>query len=370
MAKGQGRSSGQGVKLLYIRDYLYTHATKEHPKNAKDISKYLASMGVSASVKTIYNDILRLQIDFGVPIEYNPSKWGYYITQPQFEPYELRLLVDCVQSAKFLTENMAVQLTKKIKQLADVYTKDSLNRQAYVSNRVRNMNEEAMRGLDCIYEAISRDKKISFRYFKYTPSRDKPKQYTKHNGSSVIKVSPYLVVWDGERHVLIAYTEHEGNPAITPICADRIEQLMVLDEPRGGKDTIRESGLLEFKFRPFGIGMFSEGITTVQLLAHNNCATDIVEKFGTDIAMIPYDESHFTVSLQVELTPLFYNWLSFYPGRIKALSPPQAIETMQALTIALADSYDVFSNKMLLNFLLAGMVGGEKELLDNQNLPL
>lgn len=106
MAKGQGRSSGQGVKLLYIRDYLYTHATKEHPKNAKDISKYLASMGVSASVKTIYNDILRLQIDFGVPIEYNPSKWGYYITQPQFEPYELRLLVDCVQSAKFLTENV------------------------------------------------------------------------------------------------------------------------------------------------------------------------------------------------------------------------------------------------------------------------
>ena len=142
MAKGQGRSSGQGVKLLYIRDYLYTHATKEHPKNAKDISKYLASMGVSASVKTIYNDILRLQIDFGVPIEYNPSKWGYYITQPQFEPYELRLLVDCVQSAKFLTENMAVQLTKKIKQLADVYTKDSLNRQAYVSNRVRNMNRK------------------------------------------------------------------------------------------------------------------------------------------------------------------------------------------------------------------------------------
>ena len=337
MAKGQGRSSGQGVKLLYIRDYLYTHATKEHPKNAKDISKYLASMGVSASVKTIYNDILRLQIDFGVPIEYNPSKWGYYITQPQFEPYELRLLVDCVQSAKFLTE---------IKQLADVYTKDSLNRQAYVSNRVRNMNEEAMRGLDCIYEAISRDKKISFRYFKYTPSRDKPKQYTKHNGSSVITVSPYLVVWDGERHVLIAYTEHEGNPAITPICADRIEQVMVLDEPRGGKDTIRESGLLEFKFRPFGIGMFSEGITTVQLLAHNNCATDIVEKFGTDIAMIPYDESHFTVSLQVELTPLFYNWLSFYPGRIKALSPPQSIRYLRA-NVCRNRWIEVFSTPLL-----------------------
>ena len=263
MAKGQGRSSGQGVKLLYIRDYLYTHATKEHPKNAKDISKYLASMGVSASVKTIYNDILRLQIDFGVPIEYNPSKWGYYITQPQFEPYELRLLVDCVQSAKFLTENMAVQLTKKIKQLADVYTKDSLNRQAYVSNRVRNMNEEAMRGLDCIYEAISRDKKISFRYFKYTPSRDKPKQYTKHNGSSVITVSPYLVVWDGERHVLIAYTEHEGNPAIAAICADRIEQVMVLDEPSMGLSPIYVNEIFDI------IQQINKDGTTVLLVEQN-----------------------------------------------------------------------------------------------------
>ena len=81
MAKGQGRSSGQGVKLLYIRDYLYTYTNRENPKNAKHIVEYLASKGIEASPKTIYNDILRLQIDFGVPVEYNPSKWGYYITQ-------------------------------------------------------------------------------------------------------------------------------------------------------------------------------------------------------------------------------------------------------------------------------------------------
>ena len=69
MAKGQGRSSGQGVKLLYIRDYLYHYATKEHPKNAKAICDYLMTKGIDASPKTIYNDILRLQIDFGVPVE-------------------------------------------------------------------------------------------------------------------------------------------------------------------------------------------------------------------------------------------------------------------------------------------------------------
>ena len=362
MAEGQGRSSGQGVKLLYIRDYLYAHATKERPKNAKHIVDYLASKGISASVKTIYNDILRLQIDFGVPVEYNPQKWGYYITEPQFEPYELRLLVDSVQSAKFLTDKMAAQLSEKIKGLADVYTKDSLNRQAYVSNRVRNMNEAAMKGLDCIYEAISKDRKISCRYFKYTSSKDNPRLYSKMNGSTIISVSPYLVVWDGDRHILFAYVEKNGQSAITTMCADRLEQVKVLDEPRAGKEIIRKSGLLEYKFKPFGIMAYSQGPTMVRLLVHNDCANDLIEKFGTDLILVPHDESHFTVTLQLELTPLFYNWVSLYPTKIKILSPEPAVQAMQALAIGLADTYEVFSDPQLLEFLLMGMVDGEKDL--------
>ena len=87
MAQGQGRSSKQGVKLLYIRDYLYTHTNKDNPKNAKHIVGYLASKGIAAKEKTIYNDILRLQIDFGVPVEYNPKKWGY----PAFKNKQLNV---------------------------------------------------------------------------------------------------------------------------------------------------------------------------------------------------------------------------------------------------------------------------------------
>ena len=97
MAEGQGRSSNQGVKLLYIRDYLRKYTDKEHPKSAADIKEFLASKGIKADRKTIYNDILRLQMDFQEPIEYNKQKWGYYITQPQFTAKELRMLVDCVQ---------------------------------------------------------------------------------------------------------------------------------------------------------------------------------------------------------------------------------------------------------------------------------
>ena len=95
-----GRSSGQGVKLLYIRDFLYAHATKEHPQNANRIQDYLLTKNIEASTKTIYNDILRLHDDFGVPVVYDAKRWGYYITEPEFKPYELRLMVDSIQSSK------------------------------------------------------------------------------------------------------------------------------------------------------------------------------------------------------------------------------------------------------------------------------
>ena len=123
-----GRSSGQGVKLLYIRDFLYANATKEHPQNANRIQDFLMTKDIEASTKTIYNDIVRLRDDFGVPIVYDAKRWGYYITQPQFEPYELRLMVDSIQSSKFITQTEARTISHKIVKLADVYTKESLNR--------------------------------------------------------------------------------------------------------------------------------------------------------------------------------------------------------------------------------------------------
>ena len=160
MAEGQGRSSGQGVKLLYIRDFLYAHATKEHPQNANRIQDFLMSKGIDASVKTIYNDIMRLRYDFGVPVKYNASKWGYYITKPEFEPYELRLMVDSIQASKFITQTEARTISQKISKLADVYTKESLSRNAYVTDRVRSMNDSVVKDADRIHQAIAENRKV------------------------------------------------------------------------------------------------------------------------------------------------------------------------------------------------------------------
>ena len=81
------------MKLLLIRDYLYKRTNKDNPKNARQIAEFLASKGIKSSVKTIYNDIFLLQHDFGLPVEYNAKKWGYYIAKLQLDGAELASLL-------------------------------------------------------------------------------------------------------------------------------------------------------------------------------------------------------------------------------------------------------------------------------------
>ena len=332
MAKGQGRSSGQGVKLLYIRDYLYTHTNKDNPKNAKHIVSYLASKGIAAKEKTIYNDILRLQIDFGVPVEYNPKKWGYYITKPQFEPYELRLMVDSIQSSKFITQEKAREISNKIKKMADIYTKESLNRQAYVAGRVRSLNESVVKDADHIHEAIATDRKIAFRYFHYTPNKDNPQTYSK-SGERII-VSPYALMWNDGNYYLYAY---DGKKFRT-YRVDRMEgiSLPLLDKRDGG-DEYDKKNLTDQRAKVFS--MYHGEAYNVRIRVHNRLADAVIDQFGKDTIMVPYDDNHFTVNVPVELSPPFYAWVATFGKSMKILSPEPAVEGMKKFLQKASEMY-------------------------------
>ena len=333
MAEGQGRSSGQGVKLLYIRDFLYAQATKENPKNAKHIVKYLASHGIPATPKTIYNDILRLQVDFGVPVEYDHHKWGYCITTPQFEPYELRLMVDSVQSSKFITQKKSDEITKKIKGLADVYTKGSLERRAIVPDRVRSMNESVVSDADRIHEAIAEDKKISFQYFHYTPNKDKPKNYSKKGDKYT--VSPFTLSWNNGNYYLYA---HDGNK-FRYFRVDRMESISEpLQDRREHKDEYNAHHLTHPKVKVFD--MYSGEEYTVRLRVQNRLADAVIDKFGKDIIMIPHDQSHFTVSVPVEVSPPFFAWVATFGRSMKILSPEPVVEKMKEFLNKAIEMYE------------------------------
>ncbi|MBR5570558.1 MAG: WYL domain-containing protein [Oscillospiraceae bacterium] len=334
MAEGQGRSSGQGVKLLYIRDYLYKHATKEHPKNANDICDYLLTKEIESSPKTIYNDITRLRYDFGVPVEYNASKWGYYITKPEFEPHELRLMVDSIQASKFITQAEARTISQKIVKLADVYTKESLTRNAYVADRVRSMNESVVRDADRLHRAIAENRKIGFRYFHYTPSKENPKQYSKKGDLYI--VSPYGLLWDNGNYYLYAYITEKNEFHTFRI--DRMERITnPLPEKRDGEAEFKKERITNQAFKVFQ--QYHGEQANVRIRFINRLADAVIDQFGKEIMLIPTDEKHFTATLPVELSPPFYAWVATFGRGAKILTPQIAIDGMRTFIEKVSDMY-------------------------------
>lgn len=323
MAKGQGRSSGQGVKLLYIRDYLYKHATKEHPKNANAICDYLMTKGIDASPKTIYNDILRLQIDFGVPVEYNPKKWGYYITEPEFEPHELRLMVDCVQAATFITQGEAQAITNKIKKLSNVYDREALDRPAAVKNRIYRVEDSVVRKADIIHKAIAKRKKISFRYFKYIADRSTHKAYyLDEKGSDIFIISPRRLLWDNGEYFVERYRNDDY--WFPQFEVQRMSDVKILSaDIDTTEDDTRER--IKADMAKWGDVLFgSERAITIRF--RNSCAREVLEAFGDDTITIPLDKHHFTVTIKERCNTDFYAWLSQFGCAAKIISPQSAAE--------------------------------------------
>ena len=336
-----GRSSGQGVKLLYIRDYLYAHATKEHPKNARHIKDFLMSKGIEAHEKTIYNDILRLQTDFLVPIEYDAKRWGYYITTPIFEPYELRLMVDSIQSSKFITQKEASTITQKISGLADIYTKESLNRVAYVSDRVRSKNDRVVKDADRIHKAIAQNRKIGFRYFHYTPSRDNPKKFSKSGDMYV--VSPYALLWDNGNYYLYAYLTEKK--AFRTFRIDRMESISLpLLEERDGEKEFKVKALTTQEYKVFQ--MYHGDQMKVRVRFSNHLADAVLDQFGKNVILVPDDEKHFIATLPVEISPPFFGWIATFGRGAKILHPDKAIEKMREFIEKLNDMYNDDGEKL------------------------
>ena len=188
------KSPNQKLKLLYLMEILLQQTDERHPMTVPEMIAQLAQRGVSAERKSIYGDLEALRT-FGLDIVQAKSKTtGYYVGTRAFETPELKLLVDSVQSSKFITHKKTLALIKKIEGLASIYDAQLLQRQVYVHGRVKSMNESVYYNVDEISDAISRDRQIRFHYFEYTIS--KQRRYRKEGAFYV--VSPLALMWDNE----------------------------------------------------------------------------------------------------------------------------------------------------------------------------
>lgn len=314
----KGRSTGQSVKLLIILDYLYSHTNADHYVNSKDIIAHLASHGINADRKTIFTDIDKIQYDYGVEIERHNRK-GYRIAKPKFEPHELRLMIDSVQSARFITETEAATITSKIKDLADIYTKPTLERKAFVSERISNMKESVVSRTDIIHEAISRDAQISFKYVHYNPSlRGDSKRYSR-NGEPYV-VSPFALYWNNGNYYLYAYLAEKEQMRFFRI--DRMESIKLDSAKREGHDLFNEDTLRkQRKAKVFD--MYRGDAVNVTLRGNKKIADAVMDAFGSKTMIMPLDEDHFTANVYVEVSPTFFAWVSTFGGKLAITNPPE-----------------------------------------------
>ena len=265
-------------------------------------------------------------------IEYSAKHRGYLLMNPPFEPYELRLIVDSVQSSKFITREKAREITGKVRKLAGKDTAETLIHENIVANRVRSMNDSVVKDADRIHQAIKMDSKIGFRYFHYTPGMEGKKKYSK-DGEQLI-VSPYALLWNNGNYYLYAY---DGNK-FRYYRVDRMERISnPLVMARDGKQLYKEKDLTRQEAKVFD--MYGGDRYTVRIRFRNELADAVIDQFGKEVGMFPCDSEHFIIQVPVKISPPFFAWIATFGRRVKILSPEPVVEKMRDFLQKSMDMY-------------------------------
>jgi len=309
------KSKNQKSKILHLMQILLDKTDETHMLSVNDLISELAKLDIQAERKTIYDDINTLK-SFGFDIVLEKTKsYGYYVATRDFELPELKLLADAVQSSKFITERKTMQLIKKLEGLMSNHDAGKLRRQVYVQNRVKSMNESIYYSVDTLHEAISEDKKISFKYFTY----DVQKNQVFRKGGDLYIVSPAALTWNEENYYLIAHSDERKS--ITHFRVDRMSNVKKLPERR--HVMAKEFKLAEYSKKVFG--MFSGEEADVKLRVNNKLISGVIDRFGKDVIMIPDGDDHFIIRVRVVLSPVFYGWL-FQFGDLCEVVEPQSLK--------------------------------------------
>ena len=316
------RTANQKTKLLYVMEALLYESDEAHPLSMEDILRYLSEKGIRAERKSVYSDIETLQA-FGLDIHGTRGRTaGYYVGERDFELPEIKLLIDSVQSSKFITERKTMQLIRKLAGLTSVHEAALMKRQLFVKNRIKSMNESIYYNVDAIHQAIAEDKQIEFRYYSYTVTKEKK---FRRNGRPY-RVSPLALSWAEENYYLIAYEGEAGK--IKHFRVDKMDGIRVTERFREGQKLLRETDMAEYTRKNFS--MFGGEEQTVTLRFSNRMIGVVIDTFGKDVPIFSVDADHFQIRATVAVSPQFFGWLFGLDGEAVITAPREVMDAFQA----------------------------------------
>lgn len=314
------KSDNQKLKILYILEYLRQYSREDHPVGAGELIRELERHGIACNRKTIYSDIDALK-EYGEDILSVPGRdGGYYLASRNFELPELKLLIDAVQSSRYLTEKKSRELIDKLCRECSRYDAGLMNRGVLIDRRVKSMNETIYYNVDHIQEAIAQNKQITFRYFDYGIDRQR------HYREREYIASPYGLCQDNENCYLLAHSDRHG---VTHYRVDRMSNIELLPQNRTPCPELTGNSLQEHAKKLFQ--MFSGDTVAVRLRFHRSLVNVVIDRFGQETMLIPDGEEHFIFTVHVAVSPMFLSWVIGFGNKAQILSPDSVIESCREL---------------------------------------
>ena len=315
------KSDNQKLKIFYILDYLEAYSNEKNPVRASDLIAMLDRQhNIRCDRKTVYSDIAALQ-EYGVDIVSLPGKnGGYYIASRNFELPELKLLIDAVQSSRYLTEKKSRELIEKLCSQCNEQDAKLMRRTVLVSGRVKSMNETIYYNVDAIQDAIAQNKQISFRYFDWDfggKRKYRDKEYL---------ASPYGLCQDNENCYLLAFSDRHG---ITSYRVDRMTDIQLTEDNRTPCPELTGKALHDHANRLFQ--MYSGDALDVKMRFHRSLLNVVIDRFGKDTMLIPDGEDHFNFTVKVAISPMFLSWIIGFGAKAKILHPQSVADACKEL---------------------------------------
>ena len=328
MAKGEN----QKLKMLCLAQILSRETDDNHALTQEELIARLKDHEVVVERKTLYTDLQALK-DYGYDIisERRDRNVYYHLGDRDFQLPELKLLVDSVQSAKFISVNKSRDLIRKLEGLVSKYDAIHLQRQVLISGRVKSMNESIYYTVDQLHEAIGSNRQVRFQYFNWNVKKEPE---LRHDGAWY-QVSPWSLLWDDEYYYLVAYDS--ADEKIKHYRVDKMLKLSVTKDRREGRTAFQDFNTAAYSKRIFG--MFGGEERTVTIEGENAMVGTILDRFGRDITVSPLGEDRFTAQVTVVPSRHFLGWIFALGGGVRITAPEDVVQQMREEARRLTEQY-------------------------------
>lgn len=328
------KGNNQKLKLSYLTRIMMENTDDEHGLTLKQVIDELEKYGITAERKSIYADFADMTDKLGIEIikEKVGHETYYHVAGRDFEVAEVKLLIDAIQSSKFITEKKSNELIKKVKGLVSRHQAAQLQRQVFVHGRIKTMNESIYYNVDTLHNAIAQNCRIRFQYCGWYTN----KKLVPLNEGRFFEVSPWALTWDDEYYYMVAFDHYEEK--IKHYRVDKMIQISLLEEKRGGKELFDSFDMAAYSKMNFG--MFHGEIKRVHISFPDYMVGVFIDRFGKDISIRSVGDRRSEIAVNVAVSKQFFSWVASLGRWVKITGPDEVVVGMREFVQKLAKAYE------------------------------